>query len=135
MSRPTFYLIDNADVSAKGVASCFAFMVPCAGLSFFITLFFVKRIPLKRADDEAMKREAKARWEERKARHGHAHGDSHDHDETAAPSEKSRKDSAATHTAELERKPSIIDRVEQDAEEAGREMAEAAAGVRMPIEK
>jgi hypothetical protein len=55
---------------AKGVDACFWLMLPLTGASVFLTFFFIKRIPLQRADDEARKAEAKAWMEERKGKGG-----------------------------------------------------------------
>jgi hypothetical protein len=51
---------------AKAINACFFFCVPLTGLSFFVTIFFIKRIPLKRGDEAELKAEAKKWVEERK---------------------------------------------------------------------
>ncbi|EIW72421.1 hypothetical protein TREMEDRAFT_26105 [Tremella mesenterica DSM 1558] len=63
-----------SDKIAKAINACFWYFIPCAGLSFFIVIFFVEQIPLKRPDDQQRKAEAKAWLEERKAKHAHKHG-------------------------------------------------------------
>jgi len=44
--------------------------VPLTGISFFITVFFIKRVPLKRGDEAALKAEAKRWMEEKKHKQG-----------------------------------------------------------------
>lgn len=51
---------------AKGINGCFYLSIPMAGLSFFITVFFIKRVSLKRDDEDQLKAEAKAWVEDRK---------------------------------------------------------------------
>jgi hypothetical protein len=71
-------------------------MCPCAGISLILTVFFIKKISLKRDDDAAKKAEAKAWVESKKVKH-----------------RKGGKDGAA-HT------------MEKDVEEAGRGVEQAA---------
>ncbi|BEJ12702.1 hypothetical protein CspHIS471_0211620 [Cutaneotrichosporon sp. HIS471] len=52
----------------RGINGCFWFSVPMAGISFFITVFFIRRVSLKREDDEQKKAEAKA-WVEAHKKH------------------------------------------------------------------
>lgn len=59
------------DAYAKGINGCFWFAVPMAGVSFFITVFFIRRVSLKREDDDKLKAEAKA-WAEARKHHKHA---------------------------------------------------------------
>lgn len=52
--------------TADGLNACFYFLIPLIGLSVFLTVIFVKKVPLKRADDADKKAEAKAWVEEKK---------------------------------------------------------------------
>ncbi len=52
----------------SGINGCFWFAVPMAGISFFITVFFIRRVSLKRDDDEQKKAEGKA-WADAHKRH------------------------------------------------------------------
>lgn len=56
----------DADQVANGLNACFYFLIPLIGISVFLTIFFVKKVPLKRADDADKKAEAKAWVEEKK---------------------------------------------------------------------
>ncbi|KLT41071.1 putative tetracycline efflux protein [Cutaneotrichosporon oleaginosum] len=51
---------------SRGINGCFWFSVPMAGISFFITVFFIRRVSLKREDDEQKKAEGRAWAEARK---------------------------------------------------------------------
>lgn len=53
---------------SRGINGCFWFSVPMAGISFFITVFFIRRVSLKREDDEQKKAEGKA-WAEAHKKH------------------------------------------------------------------
>lgn len=59
----------GADHTAKGIQGVFYLLVPCIALCFFLTVLFVKKIPLKRADDAKRKEEAKEWVRERKEKH------------------------------------------------------------------
>lgn len=61
---------------AKGINGCFWFAVPMAGVSFFITVFFIRRVNLKREDEDKLKAEAKAWAAARKHRGGHGSSES-----------------------------------------------------------
>jgi hypothetical protein len=66
--------------TADGIRGVWYLLVPCVGLCFFLAIFLVKRIPLKRADDAKRKEEAKQWMKERKANKrkgsaGSVHGD------------------------------------------------------------
>lgn len=110
-------------------------MIPCAGISFFITLFFVKRIPLKRDDDAAKKAEAKAWVESKKAKHqGGIWGKSGGKEESESEEEKRmRKESTATAETLVDSpgERGVVGKVERVLEEAGRGVEEAAAGSSM----
>ncbi|KAL7424758.1 hypothetical protein Q5752_000442 [Cryptotrichosporon argae] len=53
---------------ARGVDACFWLMIPMAGISFVITILFVKKLELGQKDTEQRKAESKAWLEARKAR-------------------------------------------------------------------
>ncbi|ORX36039.1 major facilitator superfamily domain-containing protein [Kockovaella imperatae] len=53
---------------ARGIQTCFHFMIPCAGISVLLVVFFVKKVSLKRDDDAQRKAEGKAWVEARKAK-------------------------------------------------------------------
>lgn len=53
---------------SRGINACFWFCIPMAGISFIITVFFIKRVSLKRDDDAKLKEEGKKWVEERKAK-------------------------------------------------------------------
>lgn len=57
---------------ARGINGCFWFAVPMAGVSFFITVFFIRRVSLKREDDDKLKAEGKA-WAEAHKKHKDHH--------------------------------------------------------------
>lgn len=57
---------------SKGINACFYFCVPLVGACFFITVFFIDRVTLKRDDDAKLKEEAKAWVAEQKDRKRHA---------------------------------------------------------------
>lgn len=59
---------------SKGINACFWFCVPMAGVSFLITVFFIRRVSLKREDDAKLKEEGKKWVEERKAKKRAARG-------------------------------------------------------------
>lgn len=71
---------------AKGINACFILCVPFTGLSFFITLFWVQRVSLKRDDDVKLKAEGKA-WvaAQKEKKHGGkksgANGEDHHSDD------------------------------------------------------
>jgi hypothetical protein len=131
--------------SAKGISACFYFMCPCAGISLFLTVFFIKKISLKRDDDAVKKAEAKAWVESKKAkrRRNRNGGDAPDGaSEKVAEEGRSRQTSVGSSHAEaylgLETRCSAeqsteektgLRRLEKEVEEAGRGMEEA-AGVR-----
>ncbi|WOO85275.1 Efflux pump dotC [Vanrija pseudolonga] len=76
---------------SKGINACFYFCVPLVGACFFITVFFIDRVNLKREDDAKLKAEAKAWVAEQKERkrHGSQHGSRHASSETVhVPTEK-----------------------------------------------
>lgn len=88
---------------AREIQACFWFMVPCAGLSFLITVFLVKKISLKRDDDVVKKAEPKAWVESKKAKHRpgkHGDGSDQDHEEAVHADDfaekRDRLDSQAT---------------------------------------
>ncbi|KAL1410653.1 hypothetical protein Q8F55_004672 [Vanrija albida] len=55
----------------RGINACFYFCVPLVGACFFITIFFIDRVNLKREDDAKLKAEGKAWVQEQKERkHG-----------------------------------------------------------------
>jgi hypothetical protein len=58
---------------AKGISGCFWFCIPLSALSFFITLFWIERVSLRRDDEARLKEEAKVWLAERKG--GHQHGE------------------------------------------------------------
>lgn len=59
---------------SRGINGCFWFAVPMAGISFLITVFFIRRVSLKREDDDQKKAEGRAWVEARK--NGRAQSDS-----------------------------------------------------------
>ena len=65
-------------------------MIPCTAISVIVTIFFVKRVTLKREDDTAKKAEAKAWVEEKKAKRrgkkGGPHATAGDDHEDSMPS-------------------------------------------------
>ncbi len=69
--------VDAINAYVHGIHNIFYFLIPCAGISFFLVLFFVKAHSLKRDDDAALKEEGKAWAEKQKAKHGHGHGSKH----------------------------------------------------------
>lgn len=99
--------LDAAQVSfvreayAKGIQGCFYFCVPVSGISFFITLFFVDKVSLKREDEAQLKAEAKAWLEERKRAKANG-GNSVVHDEEKTIGHES--DGAVTVVDEAEEK-------------------------------
>ncbi|RSH92821.1 hypothetical protein EHS25_008267 [Saitozyma podzolica] len=127
---------------AKGISACFYFMCPCAGISLFLTVFFIKKISLKRDDDAVKKAEAKAWVESKKAkrRRNRNGGDAPDGaSEKVAEEGRSRQTSVGSSHAEaylgLETRCSAeqsteektgFRRLEKEVEEAGRGMEEAA---------
>jgi len=126
-------------------------MIPCTGISFFITLFFVKRVPLKREDDAAKKAEAKAWVESKKSKHnGGIWGKASvepDAEKTQKNVEDSevvaddveaekriRKESTATgktlvDSADGGMEEGTVHKVEKHLEEAGRGLEEASGGI------
>lgn len=72
--------LDTAQIDAvraaysRGINACFWFCVPMAGISFLITVFFIRRVSLKREDDAKLKEEGKKWVEERKAKKRAAKG-------------------------------------------------------------
>lgn len=85
-------------------------MIPFAVLSFILTVFFTKKIPLKRADDAERKAEAKAWVEAKKVKH--------------AQKRKGSDHSVETAVEELPNGHGI----KEDLEEAGRGVEEALGG-------
>lgn len=102
-----------------------------AGISFFITVFFVKRISLKREDDAELKAAGKAWVQEEKARkrakhgHGNEDGDEHSQDDHEGAAHSGISDRTLTFEAE----------VVKDLEAAGKGIEEAAVGVAAAPEK
>jgi len=79
---------------ARGIQASFWYMIPCAGLSFIITVFFIKKKSLKRDDDAQKKAEAKAWVESKKAKHRRGKGE--------GEGEKGSKDSLMTISGDEE---------------------------------
>lgn len=52
----------------------FYLLIPLVGLSFILTVLFIKKVPLKRADDQAKKEEAKEWVRQRKEKHARKAG-------------------------------------------------------------
>lgn len=90
---------NEANVAAKGISACFYFMTPLIGISFFLVIFFVKKISLKRADDEKKKEEAKAWVESKKAKHDAKH---HHGKERKGSHPDSAHSAHSTHSADAE---------------------------------
>ncbi|TXT11261.1 hypothetical protein VHUM_02012 [Vanrija humicola] len=113
---------------SKGINACFWFCVPLVGLCFFITLFFIDRVSLKRDDDARLKEEARAWVQEQKERkHGSRHGSRHASSEAvgkhAAPSPPSSE--RTLNGEEVKHGKSVLG----EAEEAARGVEQAATGV------
>jgi hypothetical protein len=120
-------------------------MIPLTALSFLSTVFFVKKIPLKRDDDAQKKAEAKAWLEARDARHK-ARKQSHGRKASAGAGagaatqgdlegtgEKSGHDSAVSAFGSDSHSESGLQRLEDEVikavEVAGREMGEEGVGL------
>jgi hypothetical protein len=128
--------------SAKGISACFYFMCPCAGISLFLTVLFIKKISLKRDDDAVKKAEAKAWVESKKAKHrknrsgGDAAGGALEEVAEEGRSRQTSVGSLSHAEADEARRPaekstgektaSALGRLEKEVEEAGRGMEEAA---------
>ena len=100
-------------------------MIPCAVICLFLTVFFVKRVSLKRDDDAIKKAEAKAWVDSKKEKRRHGKEASHNgskrrESDTSEPSmiRSSREDGG-------EGEPGKVGRVEKALEEAGRGVGEA----------
>jgi hypothetical protein len=70
LTRPPTWSLGT---KVAGIQHIFYFLIPCAGISFLLVVFFVKAHSLKREDDAALKAQGKA-WAEK---HAHKHGSKH----------------------------------------------------------
>lgn len=108
---------------ARGIDNCFHFLIPLIALSAILTLVFVKRAPLKRADDAEKKAEAKAWVESKKAKKS---GRGSVAEGADSPVEDEKRRGSGSH-GEGEAKPerdTLAHRVEQGLEETAEEEAE-----------
>jgi MFS family permease len=129
----------DTDNSAHAIRSCFYFLIPCSAICLLLTVFFIKRVSLKREDDAAKKAEAKAWVDSKKSKKDSRHDSS-----TPGDAPDSRRPSATTSDAtahdpaHVEAENSISKKVEGALEDAGREEAEAAgvgSSERAPVVK
>lgn len=116
---------DVRRVYAQAIDACFWLCIPMAGVSFFITLFFVKRISLKREDDAALKAQGKAWVEEEKARKRakREHGEDSHHSVHSVE----HKGQSVAPAPSSER--TLMQELTADAQVAAKEYEQAAVGV------
>ena len=107
----------HAFTPARAIQACFWFMIPLSGISLLLVVFFCKQVSLKRDDDAARKAEGKAWVESKKAkrRAKKMH--------QPLPTEQ---DGTTPVDKEDEGEPTVLGKLEQGLEEAGRGEDEAA---------
>ncbi|WVQ85656.1 hypothetical protein IAT38_007822 [Cryptococcus sp. DSM 104549] len=123
---------------SKGINGVFYLCTPCIGVCFFATLFWIKKISLKREDDAEKKAEAKAWIESKKAKRAQRKGSQEpgeqgeDDEVTGEKGEKDkvrgRQDSEGTVVAAGEGEHTSGDKLEGEAENAAEMLAEGATG-------
>jgi hypothetical protein len=100
-------------------------MAPCAAIGAVVTVFFIKRVSLKRDDDAQQKAAAEAWVNEKKAKkHGRKGSAGHhgpDGDAAAVPAAETRAEGGRETDAD----DGFLGRVEDSLEDAGRGVAEA----------
>lgn len=98
-------------------------MIPCAVICLFLTVFFVRRVSLKRDDDASKKAEAKAWVDSKKEKRRHGK-DTEDHGQ-------GRRDSGTSEVTVMRSSkdhreiPSKMEEAEKALEQAGRGVGEA----------
>ena len=101
-------------------------MIPCAVIALLLTVFFVKRVSLKRDDDAVKKAEAKAWVDSKKEKKRHGKETGHD-----VPSRRESETSDLTAPRSVvaeagdDREAGELEKVEHALEEAGRGVGEA----------
>lgn len=57
--------------AAQGIRNIYYFMIPCAGIAFLVSVFFIKAHDLNRDDEKALKEQGKQWAEKHSRKHRH----------------------------------------------------------------